>query len=206
MINNNVVLVGDEFYYLEKLKLKYFLNDKDVNLVRINNLTDLRDKSGFLLILTLDDLSSNSQNLIDVNNVNVYEIDRLFRRKFMNFEYVILISIEEFDYGYIHFSNMYVEFANKYFDMDMGISLLVDELYDKYVNKLDTKYSRIRISNINKLKEYIDKQDIKYISTEKIIEDLGVNRKWIQRYMRDMNLVYNNIGYNKKSRLWYMVD
>ena len=40
---------------------------------------------------------------------------------------------------------------------------------------------------------------------KEIMNKLKVNEKWLQRYMKDMNYLYNNIGYNKKKRLWYVV-
>jgi len=207
IIKNNIVYVDSESYYKDDLKLKYFLDkNKEVVLEKIDSLLELDRKDGFLLILTMDDLYRYNSNLVDIDNVNVYEIDRYVRKLFKNFEYVILISIEEFDYGKINFSNIYIEFANKYFNIDKGISLLVEKLYNEYKFKEDIKYSRIKISNINKLKQYIDKQDSKFITSKDIIRDLSVNKKWIQRYMKDMNNIYNNIGYNKKTRLWYIVD
>ena len=101
--------------------------------------------------------------------------------------------------------NIYI-FANKYFNPNIVISLLVDKLYNEYKNNLDINYSRIKISNINKLKEYIDKQDKEYITTKDIIKNSNVNEKWVQRYMKDMNNIYNNIGYNKKTIVWYIIN
>lgn len=198
----NVIYIDSDSYYKEDLKL----NDRNgtLNLIKENNLKLACEKGGFLLLLTINDLYSYFPNVIDEENPDVYEIDRHVRKLFKNFEYVILISIEEFNYGLVPFSNIYVEFANKYFNSDEGINTLVDYLYEESINKKELKLTRIKNININKLKKYIDgKQD--YIKTEEIIKSLNVNEKWIQRYMKDMNIVYNNIGYNKKKRLWYKV-
>lgn len=198
----NVIYIDSDSYYKEDLKL----NDRNstLNLIKEDNLKLACEKGGFLLLLTINDLYSYFPNVIDEENPNVYEIDRHVRKLFKNFEYVILISIEEFDYGHVPFSNMYVEFANKYFNTEKGLSILIDSLYEKSLTKQELKLTRIKNTNINKLKEYINKKK-EYIKTEEIIKSLNVNEKWIQRYMKDMNIVYNNIGYNKKKRLWYKV-
>lgn len=203
-INENIYYIENDVYYKDDLKLKEFLDrEKNFNFIRIDKISDIKDKEGFLLLLTMDDLYSYIPNVVDIYLPNVYEIDRYVRDIFKKFKYVIIISIEEFDYGHIPFSNMYVEFANKYFNSEKGISLLVDKLYKEYIFREENKYSRIRMSNIEKLREYVSGKE--FITTKEIMDNLLVNEKWIQRYMKDMNKIYNNIGYNKKTRVWYTI-
>lgn len=198
----NIVYIGSDSYYKESLKICN-INNKNMNFVKLDRLEEIDRKQGFLLLLTMDDLYDYFPNIIDTLDPDVYEIDRHIRKMFEKFEYVIIISAEEFDYGHIPFSNIYVEFANKYFDTNKGISILIDELDEKYNNKKELKISRIKEENIEKLRKYIKNKE--FFSTKEIIEDLKVNEKWIQRYMKDMNSIYNNIGYNKKKRVWYTV-
>lgn len=210
-LRKNIIYVGSDSYYKDDLKLYDYkddngsicINNNYFHLAKINNLGDLDRKKGFLVILTLDDLYDWIPSVADIFEPDVYEIDRYVRKKFENFEYVIIISIEEFDYGHIPFSNMYVEFANKYFDTDKGISLLVDKLYKEYKNKKELNITRIKNINIERLRNYVEEKE--FITTKEMIDDLGVNEKWIQRYMKDMNIIYNNIGYNKRKRVWYTV-
>ena len=201
-IIKDVIYIDSDSYYKKDLKL----NDRNgtLNLIKEDNLKLACEKGGFLLLLTMTDLYPYFKDVIDEEKPNVYEIDRHVRKLFENFEYVILISIEEFDYGHVPFSNMYVEFANKYFNTEKGLNRLIDFLYEESLNKKELKLTRIKRININKLKEYINKRK-DYIKTEEITKYLDVNEKWIQRYMKDMNIVYNNIGYNKRKRVWYKV-
>ena len=117
----------------------------------------------------------------------------------------ILISNEEFDYGHVHFSNMYDVFANNYFNTNEGINVLIDKIYEDYISKKEIKLSRIKSDNVEKLRTFIRKLNKDFFTTEEIKQKLNVNDKWIQRYMKEMNDIYNNIGYNKRNRLWYVV-
>jgi len=200
--SKDVIYIEDDYYYKETFKLNDI--NSNLNLIKENDIEIACQRGGFLLLLTINDIYPYFKNVIDEENPDVYEIDRHIRNLFKNFEYVILISIEEFDYGHIPFSNIYVEFANKYFNTEKGLNVLVDILYEESLNKKELKLTRIKKTNINKLKEYINRRK-DYIKTEEIIKHLKVNEKWIQRYMKDMNIVYNNIGYNKKKRVWYKV-
>ena len=44
-----------------------------------------------------------------------------------------------------------------------------------------------------------------YFKMEDLEKKLHVNKKWLQRYLKDMNNIYNNIGYDRKKKLWYIV-
>ena len=205
-IKRNIVYVGNDYYYKDTLKLDYAkLNNVKPNLVKINNLEELGRKQGFLLLITMDDLYDYFPHVVDILEPDVYEIDRYSRKLFKNFEYVIVISIEEFDYGRIPFSNMNVVFANNYFNTNEGINVLIDKIFNEYMSKKENKLSRIKINNVEKLRTFIRKLNKEFFTTDEIKQKLNVNEKWIQRYMKEMNNIYNNIGYNKRKRLWYVV-
>ena len=205
-IKRNIIYVGTEDYYKNTLKLRDTkLNNIEPNFIKINTLKDLKRKQGFLLLITMDELYDYLPNVVDTFEPDVYEIDRYTRKLFKNFEYVILISIEEFDYDHIPFSNMYVVFANKYFNTDKGINVLIDKIYEEFISKKENKISRIKNDNIEKLRTFIKKLKKDFFTTEEMKQKLNVNEKWIQRYMKEMNKIYNNIGYNKRKRLWYIV-
>ena len=205
-IKRNIVYVGFESYYKDDLKIcDTKINNVEPNLIKINSLKEIGRKQGFLLLITMDELYDCFPNVIDMIEPDVYEIDRYTRKIFKNFEYVILISNEEFDYGHVHFSNMYVVFANNYFNTNEGINVLIDKIYEDYISKKEIKLSRIKSDNVEKLRTFIRKLNKDFFSTEEIKQKLNVNDKWIQRYMKEMNDIYNNIGYNKRKRLWYVV-
>ena len=205
-IKRNIVYVGCESYYKVDLKIcDTKINNVEPNLIKINSLKEIGRKQGFLLLITMDELYDCFPNVIDTIEPDVYEIDRYTRKIFKNFEYVILISNEEFDYGHVHFSNMYVVFANNYFNTNEGINVLIDKIYEDYISKKEIKLSRIKSDNVEKLRTFIRKLNKDFFTTEEIKQKLNVNDKWIQRYMKEMNDIYNNIGYNKRKRLWYVV-
>ena len=205
-IKRNIVYVGYDSYYKDTLKLRDTkINNIKPNLINIDTLEELDRKQGFLLLLTMDELYDYFPNIVDIFEPDVYEIDRYLRKKFKNFEYVIVISIEEFDYGHIPFSNMYVVFANNYFNTDEGINVLIDKISKEFISKKESKLSKIKCNNVEKLRTFIKKSKKDFFTTEEIKQKLNVNEKWIQRYMKEMNNIYNNIGYNKRKRLWYVV-
>lgn len=215
----NIVYVDDgngESYYKKSLKLydirekrgywNNIENHRFPYLVKVNSLKDIKRKQGFLLVLTMDDLYYEYKNIVDVFVPDVYEIDRYVRKRFRNFKYVIIISIEKFDYGHIPFSNIYVEYANKYFDTNEGLNILINKLYKEYLESKEKNFSKQKMIKIEKLKSYLKGTRKKFITTKQIMNDLNVTEKWIQRYMKDMNYLYNNVGYNKKKRIWYVVN
>lgn len=205
-IKRNIVYVGTDSYFKDTLKLKDTkINSIEPNLIKINTLKELGRRQGFILLLTMDELYDYFPNVIDMMEPDVYEIDRHTRKIFKNFEYVILISNEEFDYGHVPFSNMYVVFANNYFDTSEGINVLINKINDNFLSKKESKLTNIKYENIEKLRTFIRKLKKEFFTTDEIKQKLNVNDKWIQRYMKEMNNIYNNIGYNKRKRVWYIV-
>ena len=79
-INENIYYIENDVYYKDDLKLKEFLDrEKNFNFIRIDKISDIKDKEGFLLLLTMDDLYSYIPNVVDIYLPNVYEIDRYVR-------------------------------------------------------------------------------------------------------------------------------
>ena len=205
-IKRNIVCVGYDSYYKDSLKLRDTkINNIKPNLINIDALEELNRKQGFLLLFTMDDLYDYFPNIVNIYKPDVYEIDRYLRKKFKNFEYVIIVSIEEFDYGRIPFSNIYIVYANNYLNTNKGINVLIDKISKEFISKKESKISKIKYNNIEKLRTFIKKSKKDFFKTEEIKQKLNVNEKWIQRYMKEMNNIYNNIGYNKRKRLWYVV-
>lgn len=205
-IEKNIVYVGSDSYYKDDLKLSDTkISGFELNFVRINTLKELDGKQGFLLLVTMDELYDYFPDVVDMVKPDVYEIDRYMRKIFEKFDYVILISNEEFDYGHVHFSNMYVVFANNYFNTSEGINILINKIYNDFIVRKESKLSRIKSDHVERLRVFVDGLEKDFFTTDQIKEKLHVNDKWIQRYMKEMNNIYNNIGYNKRKRVWYVV-
>ena len=205
-IEKNIVYVGSDSYDMDDLKLSDTkISGFELNFVRINTLKELDGKQGFLLLVTMDELYDYFPDVVDMVKPDVYEIDRYMRKIFEKFDYVILISNEEFDYGHVHFSNMYVVFANNYFNTSEGINILINKIYNDFIVRKESKLSRIKSDHVERLRVFVDGLEKDFFTTDQIKEKLHVNDKWIQRYMKEMNNIYNNIGYNKRKRVWYVV-
>ncbi len=209
MKKNVVCLSYSKYYHYELLKIDDNLGGLDnLRLIKDYGFKDIKRKQGFLLILTVGDI----ENYYDLSDIylkdciiDVYKFDRLYRKKLGKFEYTIIISEEEIDSIKIPFTNTYVVYANDYIEIKDGLNPLIRKIYQDSLHKKEIKYTKKRKDNIEKLRKCINKLNKDYFKTEDIIKRLGVNRKWIQRYMKDMNLLYNNIGYDRRKRVWYLV-
>ena len=48
-------------------------------------------------------------------------------------------------------------------------------------------------------------KDYKTIKTSKIEKDLNLNKRTIQRYMKDINDIHHSVGYDYSNNEWYFV-
>ena len=155
------------------------------------------DKEG-ILIINLDNINSLYNNLLYYDELkyqkyDLYDFDRINRKKFKKFEKVYIISLDKFFYKY-NFKSIY---TNIHF-IDDG------DRIDLSTNNGSYKNSNIKNNNIHKLKEYVDKQK-DYFGSKDIMDKFNVSNRWIKRYMKDMNDIYNNVGYSYVKRKWYKV-
>lgn len=191
-MKNNIISVGlNENYLLERFNI-------EMPITCIDNMSDLpNDKEG-ILIINLDNINSLYNNLLYYDELkyqkyDLYDFDRLHRRKFDGFKKVYIISLDRFFYKY-NFKSIYtnVHFIDDGDKIDLSIE---NNLY---------KNSNIKNNNIHKLKEYVDKQE-NYFDSKDIIDKFKVSSRWVKRYMKNMNDTYNNIGYSYSKRKWYKV-
>lgn len=149
--------------------------------------------------------SKNHQGyLIIVNNKtneDIVSFDKKYRKIINKFVKVYLYN-EHYKESYNKWSN--IQLVNR--DLFLYDSLYYWDLYDEYKNNVlleDKKYTKKRLENITKLYNYL--KDYKVIKTSKIKEDLNINDRMIQRYMKDINDLYNNIGYDYYNNQWYII-
>ncbi len=162
---------------------------------------DIPNYKADILIISIDCLSDLFNAINDCyqfseDKVDLYEYDRLNRYKYKNYKKVYLVSIEcffgEFNY---HFKSLYTNL------------IFIDDFIpiDTNINDDECKVSNIKMGNILKLKEYVDKQN-DYFDSKEIMKKFNVSNRWIKRYMYDMNKIYNNIGYSYSKRKWYKIS
>ena len=78
------------------------------------------------------------------------------------------------------------------------------ELYKENIkNENKTKYTKPRINNIEKIYKYI--KNYKTIKTSQIAKELKISERMVQRYMKYINEIYNNIGYDYSNNEWYII-
>ncbi len=205
-MKRNVVWLNYDTYLEKELEItKKLENIGSFKLVK--NCTDqnIKRKQGFLLILYLYDFyyKYNLGNLIDDNNIfDIYEFDRLYRKKLGKFDYTIIIDAEVDD-NYLPFSNTY--FLTNDLEISKRLDLLIQKISKEQENKKEIKFTKKRLENIEKLKTCINKIRKDYFKMEDLEKKLHVNKKWLQRYLKDMNYLYNNIGFDRRKKLWYIV-
>ena len=189
---NTFIICG---FTKEEIIKKYNI---DRNIKCIDGLDNISDYKSDYLIINLDNINDLYKELSDFDEqkykkYDLYEFDRLNRIKFSNFKKVYIVSLDHFFNKY-HFKSLYSNL--NFIDDDEKIIIL--EVQKK------EKISFIKNKNIEKLKEYVDKQDT-YFNSKDIMKYFNVSNRWIKRYMKDMNDLYNNIGYSYSKRQWYKI-
>ena len=79
------------------------------------------------------------------------------------------------------------------------------EQYKQEVEQEETKRkcNSEKQANLNKLYAYLTK--FTSITTKQIAEDLNIRGRTVERYMKDLNKTYQNIGYDYKQSKWYLI-
>ena len=157
----------------------------------LNNMNEAKNHQGYLIIINNKD------------NINLVEFDKKYR-KILNKYVNVWLYNEKYNDTYNKWSN--IRMVNR--DIFLFDSLYFWDQYDEYkylvehetVNK---KYTDKRLNNIANLHNYLKKYST--IKTSKISHDLKINSRMIQRYMKDINDIYNNIGYDYSNNEWYVV-
>lgn len=191
-MKNNIISVGlDQDYLLERFNI-------DTSITYVDNINNLICDKADLLIINLDNMNDLYSDLLSYDEVkyqkyDLYDFDRLNRKKFKNFEKVYIISLDKLFYKY-NFKSLY---TNIHFIDDGG-------KLDLSIDNSRPKNSNIKNNNINKLKEYVDNQK-DYFTSIDIMNKFKVSSRWVKRYMKAMNDIYNNIGYSYSKRKWYKV-
>ncbi len=136
---------------------------------------------------------------------NFILLDKIYRKKYRYFKSIVLYSEkfpEEAYFNFGKFSNL--EIIDKYILYDYNYFDSIFEEYRNYCIKYKKKkYSKPKLIKIDNVRKIL--KDKKQISTNEIVALTGLNERSIQRYMHDINYLYNEIGYNESTNLWYIV-
>ena len=186
-IKRNVVFVG-----FNKREQKMFLEDfskwdKFPKFIFLDTLEEALKHQGFMLIIK-DEEFNYSFREYDINNRHMFRkyimVKILTHNKRYSDSYS-KISIEPNDFKYSYNAEYFI--------------LLYKRYLEKNLNKKTTK----RLENIERVHNYLKKK--RFITTKKIMLDLNVSDKWVKRYMQDVNDKYQNIGFDRYNKIWYVV-
>jgi len=184
----NVVVVGFSKIERNSLSLPAIEN----NVVHyFDSLKDVIKYQGYMLVI------DNSKNL------NLVDLDKRYRKSFRKFEKVLIYN-KDYKWSY----NKWSRFEKINNDIFYDMSYSMGEEWDEYKLKMEQGKESIKFNcdkneKLNELVNYL--KDFKTIKTEKIANDLNMNIRSIQRYMSDLNEIYNSIGYDYSNNEWYFI-
>lgn len=194
--SRNIVIVGKNNYDIKDIRdTKDNWSNSDYThrfpyIIEVNDLKEALNHQGFLLII----------NELDIEPISYIDFDIKYRNKFKNYNLVIINSDK------IGKNNQNILdtklIINKKFYLN---NLILTNMYEYYINEKEhIKFTLKRKQNIDMLYNYL--KDKTFITTKKISNDLKVSKRWVQRYMQDINLLYENIGYDENNKRWYITS
>ncbi len=159
----------------------------------VNSLREATKYQGYMLII---------DNQI---NQSIYEIDKKYRHTLNKFEKILLYNCK-YQYEKINKWSRIEKIGRELFELD---SYGLGEDWDRYKYQMEHENNKIihfnkdKENQLNNLYNYLKKY--KTIRTEKIVNDLDIDNRTIQRYMYDLNNIYHNIGYDYSNNEWYFI-
>lgn len=183
----NIVIVGFTKEERKSIGLPYIENNK---VHYLESLNDIYKYQGYLLIYD------------NKSNKNLVELDKKYRKSFNKYERVLVYNSS---YKYRRDKWSRIEKVNRTIFQDISYSIL--EEWEEYKRTKETakiqEISIVKLEKLNILYNYIKKY--KTVKTNKIITDLSINARLVERYMNDLNLIYHNIGYDYSQNEWYFI-
>ncbi len=80
----------------------------------------------------------------------------------------------------------------------------INDLYNTYYeNEKIINHTQKRKNNIELLKKFLHSKH--EYTTEELVLKTSFNSRKIERYMDDINYLYKNIGYDYKTKKWYII-
>ena len=157
----------------------------------VNSLSDAIKYQGYLLVI------DNSKG------IPLIELDKKYRKSFNKFELIWLYN-KNYNYAYDKWSR--IEKVNEDIFND-GYSIGIEWLEYKYKKEhaieKKIKYNIDKKQKLDLLYNYL--KEYKSIKTSEISSNLNISERTIQRYMFDLNSMYNNIGYDYSLNEWYFI-
>ena len=191
-VKRNIVVVG--FTLAEKRSLDLPCIDGSSNHYFVDSIKDARKYQGYLLLID------------NKENISLTLLDKKYRKIFNKYE---LIWIYNESYKDFEYKNKWsrLEMVGRIIFGNCGYQFGLD--WDNYKYKKEHEEEKKLKYNINKSKKldilYNYLKEYKTIKTNKIVSDLNISKRNIQRYMIDLNNIYHNIGYDYSLNEWYLI-
>lgn len=199
----NIVLCGfspkeKKLHYLDDVRTTKndWDEDEDIShrfpyLVYVNTLEEALHHQGFLLII--------NRNIIKTKEK---EFDIKYRKRLAKYNLIMILNDT---YQGITKANRFSRIIKcNYEDFFLnGMPYYIDYLYVNSFSK-ENKITKKNTIKLSELYEIIKQK--KEISTKEILKETGFSDRSIQRYMYNINKIYNCIGYDYSKNVWYFID
>lgn len=152
----------------------------------IDTLEEAKKHRGLALYLRVD------------KKTNLVEFDKKYRKK-LDYWFIRLYN-QDFQYKDNKFSNISL----------IGEREMFGDCTDQavyYIDKYFEEHKPLKIhpqkkETLDKIHNYMQKK--KEATSNELTTTLKINIRNIQRYMHDINLLYNDIGYDYSKNIWYI--
>lgn len=154
----------------------------------VDSLQNALKKQGLILVLKVE------------KDFNPIEFDKKYRQK-LNYWYIYYYN-ENFKPPYEHnkFNNMYkIDEQWLYGSWIEDLTYEIDKYFAEHPKlKLHPKKEKL----LDDIHFFVKKR--KEVSSKEISCEFNVSIRNVQRYMNDINLIYNDIGYDYSLNIWYI--
>lgn len=157
-------------------------------LVFVDSFAAALKHQGFMLIIDDRDIGVDNYYLFDMNN----------RKKFKKYNLVLILS-DNINLNSVSSNSISkIKFVRRNSINDLFINMLYKEFNSR------SSFTKNKVSKLEKMKDYLN--DKKYIKSREIADYFHISLRSVERDMKDMNILYDNVGYDNDKRCWYVVD
>lgn len=167
--------------------VKFYSNSNYCKVFKVNDFQEAFKISAFALVLHM--------NFIDVR-----KFDIKYRRR-LNYSMIIVFSENNCFKKYDRFSNIYLVDEENYRDLD----IIINNAYEKKVHfSKSFKFHHNKRIVLDRIYNYI--KDKKCFKSLDLVKEFDISLRNVERYLRDIDYLYNIIGYDYVKNEYYICD
>lgn len=183
----NVVIVG--FEGEERNSISYLMLENNV-VHFCATMSEAIKYQGYMIII------NNSKNM------DLITFDKKYRKSLNKFERVLIYN-EKYKWTQDKWSRFEKVNRGIFDDYSYQFGEEWDEYKLKKESEISNSYSMTKQNKLDYLYNYL--RDYKTIKTSKIVKDCNLNERTVQRYMKNINNTYRNVGYDYSNNEWYFI-